>query len=78
MTIEQLAADTKGWLHPEEGPTLRRYAAATEGPYLELGTYCGKSTLWIGAAARTNGTVLFTVDHHRGSPEMSRRHLSRS
>ena len=69
--IEQLAAETKGWLHPAEGPALRRYAAECEGPYLELGTYCGKSTLWIGAAARTNGTVLFTVDHHRGSPEMA-------
>lgn len=38
-------------------------------PFLEIGTYCGKSSIWIGAAAREAGTVLFTVDHHRGSEE---------
>ena len=36
---------------------------------LEIGTYCGKSAVYLGAAARTAGTVLFTVDHHRGSEE---------
>jgi predicted O-methyltransferase YrrM len=39
------------------------------GPLLEVGTYCGKSAVYIGAAARETGTVLFTVDHHRGSEE---------
>jgi predicted O-methyltransferase YrrM len=39
---------------------------------LEIGTYCGKSTLYLGAAARAGGTVLFTVDHHRGSEENQR------
>jgi predicted O-methyltransferase YrrM len=39
------------------------------GPLLEIGTYCGKSAVYLGAAARTAGTVLFTVDHHRGSEE---------
>ena len=38
-------------------------------PLLEVGTYCGKSAIWLGAAAREIGTVLFTVDHHRGSEE---------
>jgi predicted O-methyltransferase YrrM len=36
---------------------------------LEVGTYCGKSAVYLGAAARASGTVLFTVDHHRGSEE---------
>jgi predicted O-methyltransferase YrrM len=36
---------------------------------LEVGTYCGKSAVYLGAAAREGGTVLFTVDHHRGSEE---------
>jgi predicted O-methyltransferase YrrM len=36
---------------------------------LEIGTYCGKSAIYLGAAARAVGTVLFTVDHHRGSEE---------
>ena len=39
------------------------------GPLLEIGTYCGKSAVYLGAAARAAGTVLFTVDHHRGSEE---------
>ena len=37
---------------------------------LEVGTYCGKSAIYLGAAAReVGGTVVFTVDHHRGSEE---------
>jgi hypothetical protein len=40
------------------------------GPLLEIGTYCGKSAAFLGAAARQTGTVLFSVDHHRGSEEM--------
>jgi hypothetical protein len=39
------------------------------GPLLEIGTYCGKSAIYLGAAARARGTVCFTVDHHRGSEE---------
>jgi predicted O-methyltransferase YrrM len=42
---------------------------ASPGPFLEVGTYCGKSAVYLGAAAEANGTVLFTVDHHRGSEE---------
>src|SRR4051794_10382802 len=44
-------------------------AAGGRGPMLEVGTYCGKSAVFLGAAARAAGTVLFTVDHHRGSEE---------
>ena len=47
----------------------RRLAAAAVGPLLEIGTYCGKSAIYLGAAARAGGTVCFTVDHHRGSEE---------
>lgn len=39
------------------------------GPLLEVGTYCGKSAVYLGASARVAGTVCFTVDHHRGSEE---------
>ena len=38
-------------------------------PFVEIGTYCGRSTIWLGDAARHCATVLFTVDHHRGSEE---------
>ncbi len=36
---------------------------------LEIGTYCGKSAILLGAAARATGATAFTVDHHRGSEE---------
>lgn len=59
---------------PEEGDALfeaaRDAAAAVPGaPMVEVGSYCGRSTIWLGAAARAGGTVLFAVDHHRGSEE---------
>jgi MMP 1-O-methyltransferase len=39
------------------------------GPLLEVGTYCGKSALYLGAAAEATDAVLVTIDHHRGSEE---------
>jgi predicted O-methyltransferase YrrM len=36
---------------------------------VEVGSYCGRSTIWLGDAARDSGTTLFAVDHHRGSEE---------
>ncbi|NBU55733.1 MAG: class I SAM-dependent methyltransferase [Acidimicrobiia bacterium] len=59
---------------PEEGDALYDAAcaagAAVPGsPFLEVGSYCGRSTVWLGAAARRSGTVMFAVDHHRGSEE---------
>lgn len=38
-------------------------------PFVEVGSYCGRSTVWLGAAARDSGAVVFAVDHHRGSDE---------
>ena len=59
---------------PDEGDAL--HAAAVEAgavvpgaPFLEVGSYCGRSTIWLGAAARACGTTLLAVDHHRGSEE---------
>ncbi len=57
---------------PDEGLALHAAAAAAEvalGPMLEVGSYCGKSALYLGAAARALDTQLFCVDHHRGSEE---------
>jgi MMP 1-O-methyltransferase len=55
----------------DEGELL--YTLARErlpfGPVLEVGTYCGKSALYLGAAADEVGGTVFTVDHHRGSEE---------
>ena len=41
-----------------------------ERPWVEIGTYCGKSAVYLGAAARWTGALLFSVDHHRGSEEL--------
>ena len=61
----------KGFLHPEEGRRLFELAlaASEHGPCLEVGSYCGKSTVYIGSACRERGELLFAVDHHRGSEE---------
>jgi predicted O-methyltransferase YrrM len=44
-------------------------AEAAHHPVLEVGSYCGKSAVYLGAAARMAGGLVFTVDHHRGSEE---------
>ena len=67
----EVARATKGFMPDDEGQALHDagLAAGRLGPLLEVGTYCGKSAVYLGAAARGAGTVLFTVDHHRGSEE---------
>jgi MMP 1-O-methyltransferase len=65
------ALKAKGFMPPEEGELLHRVARERlpHGPALEVGTYCGKSAIYLGAAAREVGGTVFTVDHHRGSEE---------
>ncbi|ROO83214.1 methyltransferase family protein [Actinocorallia herbida] len=65
------ALNAKGFMPPAEGKALYETAVAYGrlGPMLEVGTYCGKSAIYFGAAARAAGTVLVTVDHHHGSEE---------
>jgi len=61
----------KGFLDPLEGEALYIHSKnATEaGPALEIGSYCGKSAVYIGSAAKKNEEKLYSVDHHRGSEE---------
>jgi len=68
------ALAAKGFMPPDEGDALYEAAvsagAAVPGvAFLEVGSYCGRSTVWLGGAARAAGTVVFAVDHHRGSEE---------
>ncbi|PIP37370.1 MAG: hypothetical protein COX19_16945 [Desulfobacterales bacterium CG23_combo_of_CG06-09_8_20_14_all_51_8] len=62
---------TKGFLDAEEGRRLFDVAlcASRLGPCLEIGSYCGKSTIYLGTACRANNSVLFAVDPHSGSEE---------
>jgi len=65
-----VAAAAKGFLPEAEAAALRVAAAgAPAGLWLEIGTYCGKSTVHLAVAARARGAHLVTVDHHRGSEE---------
>ena len=65
------ATAIRGFMPPDEGRVLHDHAStvAVEGPFLEVGSYCGKSTVYLGAAACQRGRLLFAVDHHRGSEE---------
>lgn len=65
------ARAAKGFMPEDEGLLLHRVARERlpHGPVLEVGTYCGKSAIYLGAAAREVGGTVFTVDHHRGSEE---------
>jgi predicted O-methyltransferase YrrM len=60
-----------GFMPPAEGLALYAAAAAyaPAGPVLEIGSYCGKSTIYLAAAARQAGRPVITVDHHHGSEE---------
>lgn len=65
------AEAARGFMPPDEGMALHEaaVAVAVDGPFLEIGSYCGKSSIYLGAAARARSTVLFALDHHRGSEE---------
>jgi len=61
----------KGFLDPAEGRALHdaALAVAPRGPGLEIGSYCGKSAVYLGTAFKAAGQILFALDHHRGSEE---------
>jgi MMP 1-O-methyltransferase len=67
----RMALAAKGFMPEDEGDLLYRVALdrLPSGPALEVGSYCGKSAVYLGAAARETGGTVFTVDHHRGSEE---------
>lgn len=73
MTPQLLAAfrDAPGFMPEDEGLALYDAAvtAAPLGPLVEIGTYCGRSTILLAAAAADAGTHVITIDHHRGSEE---------
>ena len=75
--LRRLAHAARGFMPPDEGDLLFAEAArrSSHGPLLEVGTWCGKSAVYLGAAVRgarragVEDAVAFTVDHHRGSEE---------
>lgn len=72
MNIDETITDSiKGFLDKDEGMRLYDLAvdASWQAPCLEIGSYCGKSTLYLGAGCREKAGILFSIDHHRGSEE---------
>lgn len=72
--VRAAAEAARGFMPAEEGQALYEAALAAAdavpgAPLLEVGSYCGKSSVYLGAAARAGGTVLVAIDHHRGSEE---------
>jgi predicted O-methyltransferase YrrM len=67
----KLIRQVKGFMDEEEGLFLYNTAreASRRGPCLEIGSYCGKSAIYLGLGCREHGEVLFSIDHHRGSEE---------
>ena len=70
-----IARSTKGFMPVDEGEALFFAAlAACRGArstcIVEVGAWCGKSTVYLGAAAEEAGAVVLSVDHHHGSEEL--------
>ena len=61
----------KGFLDHKEGICLYNYAlnSSKKGPILEIGSYCGKSTIYLATAAKEYNGCVYSVDHHTGSEE---------
>ncbi|MDT4992307.1 MAG: 1-O-methyltransferase [Actinoplanes sp.] len=70
-TLHAYASKAPGFMPDDEGLALHdaALAAAGNGPLVEIGSYLGRSTLYLAAAARARGGTVVTVDHHRGSEE---------
>jgi predicted O-methyltransferase YrrM len=72
--LRTAAIAARGFMPTDEGDglweaALEAASAVAGSPFLEIGSYCGKSSIWLGGAARAAGTILFALDHHRGSEE---------
>jgi predicted O-methyltransferase YrrM len=70
--LRAAAEAARGFMPPDEGLALHDAALGVPvggSPMLEIGSYCGTSAIYLGAAARERDTVLFALDHHRGSEE---------
>ena len=74
--LSKAAEAATGFMPEAEGLALCETAAAyaAVGPVLEVGSYCGKSAIYLAAGVRAAGKLgvrqqVVTVDHHRGSEE---------
>jgi predicted O-methyltransferase YrrM len=75
QSLFETARRTRGFMPDDEGEALFEAArragesAGAHATFVEIGAWCGKSTVYLGAAAEATGAVVFSLDHHRGSEE---------
>jgi len=71
MKLPSHLNSVKGFLDHDEGICLYNHAlnSSKKGPILEIGSYCGKSTIYLAAAAKEYNCSVYSVDHHTGSEE---------
>ena len=61
----------KGFMPKHEGAALTKWSEefSSIGPIMEIGTYCGKSAMYLSKGAILNDQLVYTIDHHFGSEE---------
>ena len=71
MKLPSHLNSVKGFLDHDEGICLYNHALSSskKGPILEIGSYCGKSTIYLATAAKEYNCSVYSVDHHTGSEE---------
>jgi len=71
MKLNIVIEGVEGFLADDEAEALYQNALQRSrlGPCLEIGSYCGKSTIYLASACKENKGLLYAVDHHRGSEE---------
>lgn len=61
----------EGWFSEDEGRWYARFARALKGGvFVEVGSWKGRSTSFIGKICNENGTRLVCVDHWNGSKDI--------
>jgi predicted O-methyltransferase YrrM len=70
-SVGPVAASIEGWLSEAQGRALYAAAAAVRhrGSIVEIGSWKGRSTVWLAYGARAAGARVHAVDPHKDSRE---------
>ena len=69
--IDSEIDNLKGFMPKHEGIALTKWSKkfSSIGPIMEIGSYCGKSAIYLSKGAILNDQLVYTIDHHFGSEE---------
>ena len=69
--IDSEIDNLKGFMPKHEGIALTKWSEkfSSIGPIMEIGSYCGKSAIYLSKGAILNDQLVYTIDHHFGSEE---------